>query len=543
MPEAVRSPDARARRRRARQLARGTARLLVAAWLAAGACRGARGGTGPALDGAYTPLQLRQAYREPPLPAHWNRLDAARAASFGAGQTVYVLALYGTPGLAEDVNEFSRSFGLPTCSVLRIPTDAIVPLAAAPAGSGCTLSVLHATASGTLSSRAPAYDPNWAREAAADLEWAHASAPLARLIEVDSAPADWAAALGLINTLGPGVVSMSMIAPEGVAMHARLFDNADMSYLAGTGDAGRQVNWPSVLPRVLAVGGSVLRSYTADSREETVWASAGGGISRYVAAPTYQSGVGRGMRSVPDVVMNAGAAQVLVRIPRAASSPSGRDLCPAAPRAAISAPATAAPAPAGPCPPAWSAVVGTSVATPEWAGILAVANAERALSGHAALGEVQPLLYALLSRPGLYARVFQDIRSGSNGGCPSCGAGAGFDTPSGLGSPNVGALLAYLRSCPAPVAPIVGSLRVRGRASRRLDFDVPLSAVEPVRWSLTGAPRGMRIGAATGVVRWPWPTQGSYLVTATATDPRTRLSASAMLRVRIASSDAARSMN
>ena len=541
MPRPARTPHSVPPRRRAHGSACvAGARLALALALAACGSRGARASAGMAPRGAYTPAQIRQAYEEPALPAHWHGLRPSQAAAFGAGQTIYVFDLYDDPELAAEINDFSRSFGLPGCAERNIPVDSVLPLPAASPGAGCTFSMVHANASAGMRSRAPAYDPRWQDETAADLEWAHASAPLARLIEVDSAPADWASALELIDRLGPGVVSMSMIVPEGAAMRKRMFDNANMSYLAGTGDSGSQVNWPAVLPQVLGVGGTVLRSYTANARDETVWANAGGGISRYIAAPGYQARLGLGMRSVPDVAMNAGYGQAVLRIPPAASSPSGRDICQAPPGTAIPAPGMSAyaSAPAGRCAPVWTSIVGTSLATPEWAGILAVADAERALSGRGVLGEVQPLLYALLRRPRLYARMFQDITSGGNGHGPHTRATTGFDTPSGLGTPKVGALLAYLRDSPEQVAPIVSPLSVEGEPSRELSFSVPLSAVEPVRWSLSGAPRGMRIGASTGVVSWQRPRVGTYRVQAIATDPRTSLRASAMLRLRIASSRA-----
>ncbi len=530
MPRPARSLVARslvalARCPRAGAIARGVAAGLVAT-AAIAACDSDRAcaGTGPALGGAYTPLQLRRAYQEPPLPAHWSSLEAARAAALGAGQTLYILDLYDDPHLAQELDEFSRSFGLPRCSATPIPVDAVLPLAAASPAAGCTLSRVHATASGSMRSTPPPYNAQWEAEAAADLEWAHASAPLARLIEVDSAPTDWPGALALINRLGPGVVSMSMVIAEGAGSlagaRADLFDDAAMTYLAGTGDAGAQVNWPAVLPQVLAVGGTVLRAYTATSRDEAAWPGSGGGTSRTIAAPAYQAPLGRSMRTLPDVAMNAGVGQVLVQIPPATRTPSGRRVCPPTPRSAIPAPPAAASAPAGLCPPVWSAIIGTSLAAPEWAGILAVADAERSLRARGVLGEVQPLLYALLRRPALYARVFKPIDHG------------------GLGTPNVEALLRYLRGSPQRVAPIVLPLTLHGAPFQALDFNMPLSAVAPVRWSLAHAPAGMRIGPSTGVISWPRPPCGRYVVTATATDPRTGLSGSARLRLRISSAHA-----
>lgn len=481
----------------------------------------------------YTPEDIRLAYQEPAAPSQWSNLSATQAASFGAGQTIYVFDIYSAPDLAEELNYFSQTWGLPTCPVVSIPVTQPMPLPAASAGAGCTFSLIHVSASGTMTPTPPASSAEWAGETAVDVEWAHASAPLARLIEVNSNPPDGAAALALIDTMGPGILSMSMDVSESAGMVDDVFDDADMSYVSAAGDWGPNVYWPGVMPQVLTVGGTTLDSYTSTSRQETVWSTTGGGISQFVTAPSYQLGLGLGMRSVPDVSLNAGSGQIMVLLSPGASAPGGGDVCAPPPSSAVPTPLTAPSAPAGPCPPSWRAVAGTSISTPEWAGMLAVADARRALSGLAPLGLVQPRLYALLQQPSLYARVFQDITAGSNGTCSTCSAGIGFDVPTGLGTPNVDALLNYLVASPVRVAPIVTSLSVSGQVGQALSFGVPYSAVQPVTWALSAAPAGMVIGTATGVVSWPHPVAGSYQVTVTATDPQTLLSGSATLSVSV----------
>jgi subtilisin family serine protease len=58
----------------------------------------------------------------------------------------------------------------------------------------------------------------------------------------------------------------------------------------------------------------------------------------------------------------------------------------------------------------WSSVGGTSLATPQWAGLIAIANALRAVNGKAALGAPHAALYTNISTvAGTYASTFADI--------------------------------------------------------------------------------------------------------------------------------------
>jgi subtilisin family serine protease len=63
----------------------------------------------------------------------------------------------------------------------------------------------------------------------------------------------------------------------------------------------------------------------------------------------------------------------------------------------------------------WSSVGGTSLATPQWAGLIAIANALRAVNGKAALGAPQPRCTPDLDRGRHYASTFADITKGSHG--------------------------------------------------------------------------------------------------------------------------------
>lgn len=93
-------------------------------------------------------------------------------------------------------------------------------------------------------------------------------------------------------------------------------------------------------------------------------------------------------------------------------------------------------------------VDGTSAATPVIGGIVGLINAHRASKGRPAVGFFNPLLYKVYSAD---PTAFNDITQGSNSctesGC-SCKEGfsatKGWDAATGLGSPNVGRMLAAI---------------------------------------------------------------------------------------------------
>ena len=77
-------------------------------------------------------------------------------------------------------------------------------------------------------------------------------------------------------------------------------------------------------------------------------------------------------------------------------------------------------------------VGGTSIATPEWAGIIAMANEQAAANGKPPLGFLNPSLYRI-GIGSSYDSDFHDITSGSNG---EYSAVIGYDLVTGWGSPK-----------------------------------------------------------------------------------------------------------
>ncbi|MBU6260198.1 MAG: S53 family peptidase [Burkholderiales bacterium] len=469
----------------------------------------------PQFATTYTPAQIRAAYGLPALPAAGTTPTAAQAAQFGAGQTIYIVDAMNDPNVAAELAAFNARFALPACTTQPIGANATLPLAAA-TRTGCTFSVVYATDTGRMSATAPADDAGWATEIALDVQWAHATAPLARivLIEAPDAGAGLLGAIALANAMGPGTVSMSFGGAESSGYTAAVdaaFSGAGMSYLAATGDSGTGVSWPAVSSHVLAVSATSLNFSGSGARSESVWSGSGGGISRYTAAPAYQNASVPGMgtpahRAVADVAFNGDpyTGQYVAVIP------------------------------VGSVGAGWLSAGGTSLSTPQWAGLVAIADALRAQSSKAALGAPHAVLYGQIGAvPGTYAAAFADITAGSDGSCSTCSARPGYDEPSGLGTPNAAALLSALGgAAPAAAAPVVTPAAIGGKVGTALTFTVSVSAPDAVRYQLAGAPAGMTI-AAGGTVSWPTPVAGRYGVTVTATDTRTGLAGQGLYTVSI----------
>ena len=467
----------------------------------------------------YTPAQIRAAYGLPALPAIGASLTAVQAAQLGAGQTVYIVDAMHDPNVVAELAAFNQRFGLPACTTKAISATAALPLAAASA-SACEFSVVYSTAAGAMTATAPAYDAGWATEITLDVQWVHATAPLARIVLIEAPDASVNSLIGAIklaNAMGPGIVSMSFGANEGswTASVDAAFTAPNMTYLAATGDSGAAVSWPSVSSNVVAVGGTTLSYSGTGTRSEVTWSGTGGGTSAYTARPSYQTSAVPGMgtvarRTVADVAFNADPS-------------TGQYVATQAPGSATIT---------------WISAGGTSLSTPQWAGLIAVANAQRLRAAKAVLGMPHAVLYgAIATVPGTYASAFADITKGSHGSCATCAAGIGYDRPTGLGTPNAAGLLTALTGTSSATAPVVASAAISGKVGTALSFTVSVTAPNPVAYALSSAPTGMTISTA-GVVTWAAPVAGTYAVKVTATDTKTGLSGSGTYTVTIAAATA-----
>jgi len=479
-----------------------------------------RGNVRPMASGidyaTYTPAQIRNSYAMQALPDWRAALSPEQSAALGAGQTIYLVTAYQDAQIAQELEAFNARFDLPPCQVSRLSTPQALPLPGANA-EGCALQIVSSTSAGNIATALPAYNAAWARETALDVQWAHATAPLARLVLIEAEDATLGSMLGAIklaNKMGPGVVSMSFGCPEGrwTADTDALFSQTNMSYVAATGDGGPEVLWPAVSTRVLAVGGTTLRYAPGAARTESSWASTGGGFSAYTVAPSYQRTrlTGQSMRGVADVAMNAdpNTGQYVARIAPGSSTPT------------------------------WTSAGGTSLAAVQWSGLLAVANAQRQLAGKAPLGSPHDLIYgSLTTSNAAQADALIDITGNSREGCGGGEAATGYDTATGLGTPNVTNLLALLiegqessSAGSAPngqdisVGPQIQADLLQGTAGKPLSGTITFSDPVAVKITVTisGVPAGVQWSTSGATVRaqWATPQPGTYPLIVSARNDR-----------------------
>jgi subtilase family serine protease len=377
-------------------------------------------GGGPAAGqppAGLTPAQLARAYNLGPLRK--RGID-------GAGQTIVIVDSFGSPTIAHDLASFDKAFGLPGPPSLRI----IQPTGPVPAYQATSLRT------------------GWAGETTLDVEWAHAMAPGASILLVETPTAENEGRSGfpqivqaeeyvIRRHLGQ-VISQSFGATEETFASARSLTSLRGAYtlaarpayrvtvLGASGDNGasgekynmqtmyprRVVEWPASDPLVTAVGGTALRLNSAGQRQgpDVAWNDGGGGRSAIFSQPAYQDsvrGLTDGRRAIPDISMNASCTSSVAIYGSFPGSSQGH----------------------------WQTICGTSMATPLFAGIVALADQ---VAGHS-LGLINPALYKMAAAgdPGIV-----DVRSGSNtvaaGARTVRGfqAGPGYDLASGLGTVN-----------------------------------------------------------------------------------------------------------
>jgi subtilase family serine protease len=358
----------------------------------------------------YQPAQLAAAYG----------LNALHSSGInGAGETIVIVDAHGSPSIAHDLEVFDQTFGLPNPPSLTIRQD----------GGASTFDPNNPD------------DQNWSVETSLDVEWSHAFAPGARILleetpvseteGVHGFPQIFEAENYVINHNLGDVISQSFGATEQTfpskqsLLNLRgAFQNAALHHvtvLGSSGDDGatgaesnettlfpfRVNSWPSADPLVTSVGGTMLDLNSEGNRlaPDVVWndgfGAGGGGLSSVFARPGFQDGVQSVVgerRGTPDISLSAavnGGVDVFI------SYLPGFN---------------------------WQIIGGTSEASPEFAGIVAMADQ---VAGHR-IGTLNPLLYQM--QEGHNGLV--DVTDGNNtfGGVTGFNAGPGYDLASGLGT-------------------------------------------------------------------------------------------------------------
>jgi len=371
----------------------------------------------------YNPHQIRNAYNIQPL---------LNAGITGRGQTVVLIDFATSTTLSSDVHLYDLLFGLkdPTINVFS------------PFGP-------------------PSIDPGFYVETALDVETVHSLAPSATidlvLVNEDFAgtPSDFLSVAlsgtkyAIDHNLG-AVISQSFGLGESCAGSAYLqqeklvFSKArakHITLLASSGDSGaavlicpslnegKGVNLPAADPLVTSVGGTSLDATVGNGKyiAETTWnedangaGTTGGGISATFPVPGYQSGIsGLTGRGVPDVAFDA---DPLTGVPVVFSQQGATLIVP---------------------------IGGTSVGSPAWAAIVALANQQAG----GRLGFLNDTIYSIIASNS-YSDGFNDITTGNNtvtGFGPNgpikitgYNAGTGWDAVTGAGTPKVNSLVSLL---------------------------------------------------------------------------------------------------
>ena len=310
-------------------------------------------------------------------------------------------------------------------------------------------------------------------------------APMANILNVTTNPAETQGVQGLpammnaeqfiVDNHQATVISQSFGSTEEAfnstqsllnLRHAFISAAADgVTVLASSGDGGTAnhgktpvknpstipfptVGWPASDPLVTGVGGTYLctnpntgigvdsvsppANCQNQSNREVGWIDSGGGFSHVFARPGYQDTLPTGstpigaMRGVPDVAFQASSRTGTLVYDTAPGDAQSGLICPSG----------------NPCSAGWYVVGGTSCSSPQFAGLVAIADQ---IAGHG-LGQINPTLYKLADGPD-YSTYFYDVTTGNNQTDPSIPgypATTGWDPITGLGTPNAANLVPAL---------------------------------------------------------------------------------------------------
>ena len=300
------------------------------------------------------------------------------------GRTVAIVDAYGYPNLERDLATYRSYFGLPACTTAN----------------GC-LRIIDQNGGTSY----PRFNTGWAGEQALDVDAVSAACPDCKIVMVQAKTNSFANLGAAVITASkqPGVVAISNSYGGGDAAdstYGSYYNHPGIAVTASTGDNGYQGgSYPASSSFTTAVGGTTLvPASNTRGWNETVWSGAGSGCSTYNTALAAAAGFDTGCakRAMADV--------------SAAANPSQGGLAVYWPTNSRSS--------------TWAQVGGTSESAPLIASVYA-------LSGNTS-GYPNAIPYG-------HTSALFDVTAGSNGSCPTtqwCHARAGWDGPTGLGTPN-----------------------------------------------------------------------------------------------------------
>ena len=422
---------------RTRRLSAAAGAAVAALGLVALAPETAHASSGGSWDYSVSPLQVKSSISPSagpdalPTPAQClsayglacNTVDSIRSAydipatidgePAGTGRTIVIVDAFGSPTAQADLDTFSASMGIPSTH----------------------LNIYYPV--GKVAWRGSELQNDWAGETSLDVQWAHAVAPGATIdLVVANSPSgnvldnavDWA-----VDNLHADTLSMSYGAAEGylngkngnntqIAQAQKIFAKAaskKMTVFASSGDSGsdngfgyENFAYPAADPHVVAVGGTNLLSNTGVAGPaETVWdddtdcpfGCTQGRFGATGGAPSLSTD-----KQGSDVAYNASVyTSVLVYEGFHADADDN----------------------------AFYFTGGTSSGSPQWAAI--AADLDQAAGSD--LGEIRGSLARWQA-----AGALRDVTDGNNATTTFTGgysAAAGWDVPTGYGTPDVGKLI------------------------------------------------------------------------------------------------------
>jgi subtilase family serine protease len=361
----------------------------------------------------YGPDQIRGAY---------DIQSVLNSGVTGAGRTIVIVDAFQSPTIATDLAKFDAIWNLPAPAAFNvIAPDGLTPF-----------------------DKTKGNQRSWSAEISLDVEWAHAVAPGAA-IDLVLAKSDqdadilsatrYAVDQNLGDVISQSFGEAEMCAdPNLIVQEHAIFGTAGdkgMTLFASSGDSGAaqptcdnkglvlSASTPASDPGVTAVGGTALITAGTNGQyqSESAWSATGGGFSTIYRRPGYQAPFqdNNKQRGVPDVAYDADTGRSGVIVVWSAFAPAGVFQF-------------------------WR-FGGTSVGSPQWAGIVALADQK---GGHR-LGAINTRLYHI-AKSDAYGSAFHDVASGNNSiaGITGFAATPGWDATTGLGTPDVANLIPLL---------------------------------------------------------------------------------------------------
>jgi subtilase family serine protease len=312
-------------------------------------------------------------------PAELRAAYNLPSSTAGGGQTIAIVDAYDDPSAESDLAVYRSQFNLGACTTAN----------------GCFRKVNQ-----TGGTRYPKGNTGWAQEISLDLDMASAICPNCHILLVEASSnsfANLSAAVDEAAFLGANVISNSYGGSEYASevTDQSHYNHPGIAITVSSGDAGYGVQFPAASQFVTAVGGTSLTTASnARGWDETVWSGAGSGCSAYITKPSWQKDTGCPRRTVADVAADADPNTGVAVYDTYRSG-------------------------------GWLVFGGTSVAAPIIGGVYA-------LAGNAPLVGYGSYSYS-------HASSLFDVTSGSNGSCGGsylCTGVAGYDGPTGNGTPN-----------------------------------------------------------------------------------------------------------